>query len=100
MNMWAWVEIQKEVAEAVGVPVGVYRHFADSFHIYGKDWKQFEGFTKLCNSRSAKERTFVTAEVKNILIETNEKTLVNEKSTLSAKAVAGITKRICQLEKL
>lgn len=39
MNMLAFTELQRKVAEEVGLEVGEYVHIADSFHIYESDWK-------------------------------------------------------------
>jgi len=44
MNMFAFTELQKEVAGQLGVEVGEYCHIADSFHIYGSYFAEFEGF--------------------------------------------------------
>ncbi|MCX5653745.1 MAG: thymidylate synthase [Planctomycetota bacterium] len=44
MNMFAFTELQKEVAGQLGVEVGEYCHIADSFHIYGSYFTEFEGF--------------------------------------------------------
>jgi len=59
MNMFAFTELQREVAAAITqrtgteITVGDYVHFANSYHIYGSYFEQFEGFL-----RTLKERTF------------------------------------------
>jgi thymidylate synthase len=51
MNMFAFTELQEMVAAELGVAAGQYVHIADSFHIYGSYFKEFEGFL-----RSTRER--------------------------------------------
>jgi len=58
MNMYAFIELQREVARAIGVPVGEYCHVADSFHIYGSYFAEFEGFLKLVEKRPPEERVW------------------------------------------
>ena len=54
MNMYAFTELQREVAGRVGVEPGEYMHIADSFHIYGSYFEEFEGFLKTVASRAAR----------------------------------------------
>lgn len=65
MNMFAFVMLQKRLAEELGsrlgceVKVGQYTHFADSFHIYGKDLKDFENlFIRSVENRTFENRTY------------------------------------------
>jgi len=44
VNMFAFTEVQRVVAEEVGFEVGRYIHFADSYHIYERDWRWAEKF--------------------------------------------------------
>ena len=60
MNMYAFTELQRDVAAAVGVEPGEYMHIADSFHIYGSYFADFEGFLQTVASRSAADRVFTT----------------------------------------
>ncbi len=79
MNMYAFVELQREIARRLSertgreVPVGQYTHIADSFHIYGSYFEEFEGFLKSLEQRSFEERTFTTEQVADILEEAREK---------------------------
>jgi len=59
MNMYAFTELQRQVADEVGVAVGEYVHVADSFHIYGSYFAEFEGFLKMIEARP--DRYFTTA---------------------------------------
>ena len=58
MNAWAFTNIQKMVADRIGVPVGSYTHIADSFHIYGSYFNDFEGFLKSVKERKLEDRVW------------------------------------------
>ena len=58
MNMHAFVELQAHVAANVGVEVGEYCHIADSFHIYGSYFAEFEGFLKTVDKRRPEDRVW------------------------------------------
>jgi len=59
MNMYAFTELQRQVAGEVGVAPGEYVHVADSFHIYGSYFDEFESFLKMLEARP--DRTFTSA---------------------------------------
>jgi thymidylate synthase len=76
MNMFALIELQKRIAgritELSGRPVtlGRYVHQADSYHIYGAYFEEFEErFLKMLKSRTFEQRTFRYADVKPIMDE-------------------------------
>jgi thymidylate synthase len=76
MNIFALVQLQKEiaarVAERSGIPVrlGRYCHVADSYHIYGKDLAEFEArFLGAIKRRSFQQRTMRYEDVKDIMEE-------------------------------
>jgi thymidylate synthase len=75
MNMYAFTELQADLArrlsEKIGREIGVgqYTHIADSFHIYGSYFAEFEGFLKTLEQRTFERRTYVTADVAEILDE-------------------------------
>lgn len=58
MNMYAFVELQSYVAEQIGVKVGEYIHIADSFHIYGSYFNEFQGFLKTVQNRTFEQRVW------------------------------------------
>ena len=64
MNMWAFTDLQRYVAEEVGrrsgrkLRLGPYAHIVDSFHIYGSYFKEFAGFLDSVRKRSFAERTW------------------------------------------
>jgi thymidylate synthase len=60
MNMYAFTELQAMMAAAVGVQPGEYIHIADSFHIYGSYFADFEGFLKMTRSRPPEQRVYTT----------------------------------------
>ena len=51
MNMFALVMLQKEFADALGVPVGSYTHIATSWHCYPQDEEMLRTFVKNITSR-------------------------------------------------
>jgi len=59
MNMYAFTELQRQVAGEVGVAPGEYVHVADSFHIYGSYFDEFRGFLEMLDSRP--DRYFTSA---------------------------------------
>ena len=64
MNMWAFTSLQQYVAAEVAKRTGrdvqpeAYCHMADSFHIYGSYFEDFEGFLKSCQMRSFEDRVW------------------------------------------
>jgi thymidylate synthase len=76
MNMFALIQLQKRIAgritELSGRPVtlGRYVHQADSYHIYGAYFEEFEErFLKMLKSRTFEQRTFRYEDVKPIMDE-------------------------------
>jgi len=69
MNMHAFTELQRDVAAQVGVEPGEYMHIADSFHIYGSYFDEFEGFLKTVESRSTEQRVYTTDFARPFFIE-------------------------------
>jgi thymidylate synthase len=76
MNMFAFIRLQQKIASRVSelsgreIKIGRYVHQADSYHIYGSYFKEFEErFLKALNSRSFAERTFNYGDVKDVMEE-------------------------------
>jgi thymidylate synthase len=74
MNMFALAQLQKHIADRIAalsgrtVRVGRYVHLADSFHIYGSYFREFnERFLPNLARRSFAERVFNYADVKDIM---------------------------------
>ena len=69
MNMFAFTELQAMVAREVGVLPGEYMHIADSFHIYGSYFSEFEGFLKTVRTRDLPDRVFTSDSAREIFVE-------------------------------
>jgi len=69
MNMHAFTELQREVAQAVGVEPGEYVHIADSFHIYGSYFGEFEGFLQTVEKRAEGDRLFSTDFARDFFVD-------------------------------
>ncbi|MCC6397420.1 MAG: hypothetical protein IT282_10410 [Bacteroidetes bacterium] len=74
MNIFALVQLQQQIAERVSaetgkpVKVGRYCHLADSFHIYGSYFREFEGrFLGALNKRTFEQRTMRFADLQDIM---------------------------------
>lgn len=78
MNMYAFTDLQREIAEHLSqklgreVKVGQYTHIADSFHIYGAYFEEFEGFLVSLKKRGFEERTYRTDDVSDIIMEARQ----------------------------
>lgn len=81
MNMYAFTELQAELARKLSVRLGrtirpgQYTHMADSFHIYGSYFGEFKAFLDLVGSRPFEKRTFRMADVEEILAEARAQVL-------------------------
>ncbi len=60
MNMFAFTELQRLVAEQVRVQPGEYVHVADSFHIYGSYFSEVEAFLQTLNRRRAEDLSYTS----------------------------------------
>jgi thymidylate synthase len=69
MNMYAFTELQRAVASALGLEPGQYMHIADSFHIYGSYFGEFEGFLKTVRSRRPADRVYTTDFARDFFVE-------------------------------
>ena len=69
MNMYAFTELQAMVAAQLGVQPGEYIHVADSFHIYGSYFGEFESMPRMVAARSLEQRTFTTGYAREMFLE-------------------------------
>ncbi len=69
MNMYAFTELQRGMAGQLGVAPGEYMHVADSFHIYGSYFQEFEGFLQTVASRSIQQRMYTSAFARESFLE-------------------------------
>ena len=74
MNIFALVRLQqkiaREVSEKRGTPVAIgrYCHMADSYHIYGSYFHEFEGrFLGALNKRTFEQRTMRLEDIQDIM---------------------------------
>jgi thymidylate synthase len=51
MNAFAFIMLQKRIADTLGYPIGSYTHRANSFHCYEKDFKLLEHYIKGIESK-------------------------------------------------
>jgi thymidylate synthase len=78
MNMYAFTDLQRVIAERVSerlgrrIRPGQYAHLADSFHIYGEDFADFERFLETLKKRTFEARTWRTEEVAAIIAEAED----------------------------
>ncbi len=96
MNMYAFTELQRDVARQVGVEAGEYVHIADSFHIYGSYFKDFEGFLKTVKTRGPQERVFTSEFARDYFIEGCDALL--SESDMPADKKAHVAQRRAELE--
>ncbi len=95
MNMFAFTELQAIMAAEIGVEPGEYMHIADSFHIYGSYFEDFEGFLKTVASRSEEERVYTTDFAKVFFIDGCDTLLAEEDMPADKKAL--VEKRKAEL---
>lgn len=76
MNMFAFIQLQKKIADRISelsgktIKLGRYVHQADSYHIYGSYFNEFEErFLVALEKRTFEERTFRYKDVKVIMDE-------------------------------
>ncbi len=91
MNMYGFTDLQRWVAEKLSerlgreIRVGQYTHVADSFHIYGAYFDEFEGFLDTLRNRTFEQRVFRTEDVQDIIDEAR----VRIADSLRAEAESG-----------
>jgi thymidylate synthase len=76
MNIFALVQLEKTMAERIShlsgrsVQVGRYCHIADSYHIYGSSFREFEGrFLGALEKRTFEQRTMRFEAVRDLMEE-------------------------------
>ena len=58
MNAFAFVFLQKSIADALDVGVGSYTHRANSYHAYERDFKMLEQYASAIESKALEEITY------------------------------------------
>ena len=56
MNMYAMIHLQKLIAKHLGVKVGQYVDDSDSYHVYDRNFSQFERLLKTISLSRAQKR--------------------------------------------
>ena len=76
MNMFALTQLQRRIAGRIAelsgkrIALGRYVHQADSYHLYGSYFREFEGrFLKALETRPFEARTFRYEEVRDVMEE-------------------------------
>jgi thymidylate synthase len=76
MNMFALVQLQQKIAARISelsgreIRVGRYCHMADSYHVYGSYFREFEGrFLGALEKRTFAQRTMRYADVREMMEE-------------------------------
>jgi len=91
MNMYAFTDLQRTMAEELSrrlgttIVPGQYTHIADSFHIYGSYFGEFESFLQLVQTRPFERRTFRTEDVADMIEEARQ----NIRRSLDAEHAQG-----------
>ncbi len=73
MNMYAFTDLQRIVAERLSERIGCeitpgqYNHMVDSFHIYGSYFAEMEAFLETIEARTFEERTWTMAEMQPMI---------------------------------
>ncbi|MCS7128863.1 MAG: thymidylate synthase [Desulfurococcaceae archaeon] len=67
MNMYAFTELQKLIAQKIGVNIGYYMHIADSYHVYERDLKWFNAFIQQVKSGESRNRWRTTQQYLEML---------------------------------
>lgn len=92
MNMFAFTDLQRVVAARVSAKLGrkirpgQYVHIADSYHVYGSYFKDFEAFLESLVKRSFDERTW-TSEYAESFFEDGRERLRKEKEREQAERI-------------
>jgi len=93
MNMWAFTDLQRYVAEEVSkrlgrkLELGAYCHIADSFHIYGSYFAEFEGFLKTLEKRTFEQRVWdSTSELVQSCFEEARRRIESERREFDASS--------------
>lgn len=79
MNMYAFTDLQRVLAERVSeklgrsIVPGQYNHVVDSFHIYGSYFEDFQGFLRSLEIRTFEQRVYTTDMVQPMIDEAREK---------------------------
>jgi len=69
MNAFAFIMLQKKIADRLGVEMGMYTHRANSYHCYEKDFKLLEQYVRGIKESPAEDITYHYADFFKELME-------------------------------
>jgi len=69
MNAFAFIMLQKSIADRLGVGMGNYTHRANSFHCYEKDFKLLQQYIDGIKNKPIEEITYSYADFYKELME-------------------------------
>jgi len=95
-NLIAFTELQKTVADELGIRTGEVSYYAESFHIYGSYFKEFEGFLKQVEKTIFEQRVWTTQYAIPMFLDGLDELLKEEDMAKDKKDL--IYKRIKYLE--
>lgn len=72
MNMFAFIMLQKRIADDLNVGMGSYTHRANSFHCYEKDFKLLDGYVNNINSSETNTTYYYEGFYKELMEEAQE----------------------------
>lgn len=87
MNMYAFTELQREMAAELGVAPGEYMHISDSFHIYGSYFSEFEGFLNTVASRDEADRVYTSEFAREFFVDGCDALLAEDDMPADKKAL-------------
>ena len=93
MNMYAFTELQADVAGQLGLQPGEYIHIADSFHIYGSYFQEFSGFLKTLEDRSEEQRYFRSDFCREFFVEGIDELLAQEDMPSAKKELLQVRRK-------
>jgi len=62
MNMYAFTELQKYIAEQLSAEPGYYIHIVDSYHVYERDWKWFYKLVEQVKTGETRKKWITTQD--------------------------------------
>ena len=77
-NIYVFTELQKWMADQIGVGTGSYTHYADSLHLYGSYFQEIDGFLRTLETRTFEERTYKSSFARSFFVDGCNELLENE----------------------
>lgn len=87
MNIYAFIELQEIIAKELNIEVGEYVHIADSYHVYGSYFDEFNGFLNMVKNRTFEQRVWNSNYGIPMYIEACDKLLSEENMPENKKEI-------------